>query len=903
MKNPSTKGKKGSRFAQKSKSLFRTRTRPPLVRGLLSANRLKSIKKDSRRADNKKSVRLPKHIVPERYNLKLKPDLEKFVFEGEEVIDIKILKSTKNIVLHSKELDVEVAEIDIGKKKFFAKKISYDEKAETVEISFAAPIQRGSAKLRLVFRGILNDKLHGFYRSQYEVNGVKRHMATTQFESTDARRAFPCFDEPAHKAIFDVTLLVPTHTIAISNTLPVSEIDREDGLREVAFAPTPKMSTYLLAFIIGEFEYLETKTKEGTLVRVFVTPGKKHQAEFALHTAAKTLSFYNEYFDIPYPLPVLDLIAIPDFSAGAMENWGAITYRESALLVDPENSSTSSKQWVALVIAHEIAHQWFGNLVTMEWWTHLWLNEGFASYIEYLAVDKLFPSWNIWTQFAYLDMSTALSLDALKHTHPIEIPVHHPSEIAEIFDEVSYSKGASVIRMLADYLGEKDFRDGLRFYLKKHSYSNASTIHLWQAFEKISKKPVGRIMKNWTVKGGYPVISVSEEKSGLKLSQKRFFSNPQSEKSVKEKTKWTVPISVLESSGKQDKFLLEGKPALRKLNTKNWLKVNPNESSFFRTAYSPALLEKFREPILNGKLNALDRLGLIRDAFALAEGGIVSTVEALKLASDYRGETSYTVWAETSSRLGRVLRIVQGQAFEENYKKFVADLFSDAVQKVGWTAKKDEGHEEALMRSLILATAGEFGHKETVDTAKKMMREFLDGGKTIPADLRGVVYSLGVEDFGQKDFEKLVTLYKSEKLHQEQGRLGRALGSFKDKKILAQTLEFALSKEVRTQDALSIVAGVWTNPVAKELGWQFVKKNWSVILERYAGGGSFLSRIIKVGGIFTTKEEYNDFKNFFKKNPAPGASRAVEQTLEKIDGNIRWLARDKESIGKYLTNE
>ena len=557
---------------------------------------------------------MSKDIVPERYVLKLKPDLEKFTFEGEETISILIKKPIQSITIHSKELEIEVAEIIHDGGKFFASKISYDEKAETVTFHFPSTLGLGNAKLRLVFRGVLNDKLRGFYRSQYFVAGESRHMATTQFESTDARRAFPCFDEPAHKAIFDVTLLVPTHTIAISNTLPVSEVERDGGLREVTFSPTPKMSTYLLAFIIGEFEHIETRTKEGTLVRVFTTPGKKHQAEFALTCAAKTLSFYNAYFDIPYPLPVLDLIAIPDFSAGAMENWGAITYRETALLVDPKHSSAASKQYVALVIAHEIAHQWFGNLVTMEWWTHLWLNEGFASYIEYLAVDKLFPKWNIWTQFAYMDLNRALSLDALKHTHPIEVEVHHPDEIAEIFDEVSYSKGASVIRMLADYLGEKDFRDGLRIYLKRHSYANASTIHLWQAFEKVSGKPVAKMMKNWTGKGGYPVVSATLKNGKLVLEQKRFFSNPQSAKEAKDKTLWSVPVSVCGGSGKKIEILLEKRRAALTPPAATWLKLNSGESGFFRTAYSSELLEKFKEPLRQGKLPELDRLGLIRDA-------------------------------------------------------------------------------------------------------------------------------------------------------------------------------------------------------------------------------------------------------------------------------------------------
>lgn len=867
----------------------------------------------------KKSVRLSGDIVPERYVIKLKPDLEKFTFEGEETISILIKKPTKTVTLHSKEIDIETAEIVEKDKKIFATKISYDEKAETATFHFAAPIPRGAAKLRIVFRGILNDKLRGFYRSQYDVAGEKRHMATTQFESTDARRAFPCFDEPAHKAVFDVTLLVPTHTVAISNTLPVSEIEREDGLREVTFSPTPKMSTYLLAFIIGEFEHIETRTKEGTLVRVFVTPGKKHQAEFALECAAKTLSFYNDYFDIPYPLSVLDMIAIPDFSAGAMENWGAITYRETAILVDPKHSSTASKQYVALVIAHEIAHQWFGNLVTMEWWTHLWLNEGFASYIEYLAVDKLYPSWNIWTQFAYLDLSRALGLDALKHTHPIEIPVHHPDEIAEIFDEVSYSKGASVIRMLADYLGEKDFRDGLRVYLKKHSYANASTIHLWQAFEKVSGKPVEKIMKNWTGKGGYPVVSAALKGGKLELTQKRFFSNPESGKQVKDKTLWSVPVSILEGKSKQE-ILLEKSCSDVHRNGKSWLKINSGESGFFRTAYSPELLEKLRQPLRDGKLSELDRLGLIRDTFALAEGGVTETTEALKLALEYRAETSYTVWAETSLHLRKVFNLLTdspacaerpgaaGRPAADSYKEFARGIFEDAVVKVGWKPKvgssageAGENQNQTLLRSLIIGNAGDYGHAETVVAAKKLFTDFLEHGKEVPADLRGAVYGVAAEHCGEKEFHKVLALYKKETLHEEQGRLGRALCSFADKKLLSKVLEFSLSKDVRSQDTLSLVAGVWGNSVGHDLAWEFVKKHWPTFLERYGSGGYSLSRLVKSGSVFHTRESYDDFKKFFKTHPAPGAARAVLQVLEKIDGNIRWLARDGEKIHKWLS--
>lgn len=858
--------------------------------------------------NNSGAARLPSHAIPKRYAIKLKPDLEKFLFEGEETISIKLLKPARTITLHAKELDIEVAELVKNKEKIFAKRISYDEKTETVSFSFASPIPRGEAKLRIVFRGVLNDKLRGFYRSQYEISGEKRHMATTQFESTDARRAFPCFDEPARKAVFDVTLLVPTHTVAISNTLPLSETELEDGFREVVFSPTPRMSTYLLAFIVGEFEHLETRTKEGVLVRVFTTPGKKHQAKFALECAAKTLNFYNDYFDIPYPLPVLDLIAIPDFSAGAMENWGAITYRESALLVDRKHSSAASKQWVALVIAHEIAHQWFGNLVTMEWWTHLWLNEGFASYIEYLAVDKLFPKWNIWTQFAYLDMGRALSLDALKHTHPIEVVVHHPEEIAEIFDEVSYSKGASVIRMLADYLGERDFRDGLRHYLKKHSYANASTVHLWQAFQKVSGKPVARLMKNWTMKAGHPVVAVSKSGEKFALSQKRFFSNPKSAKEARDKTLWSIPVSLALDSAKPVRVLLEKRkmeiPMPRLAHGGRggaFLKLNSGETGFFRSAYSPELLENLKKPLRESSLSELDRLGLIRDVFALAEGGHSRTAEALALALEYRREESYTVFAELALNLHKIWNLLADSPFAENYRRYARSIFEETVKKVGFTAKAGESHERVLLRSLIIGNSGEYGDEETIAVCRKFLNDFLKRDKPVPPDLRGAVYGVGAASGGAREFCELTRRYKEEKLHEEQGRIGRALGSFKNKNLLKKTLAFALSKHVRIQDTLGIVSAVWANPAGSALAWQFVKKNWAVFLERYGSGGYALSRLVKAGSVFHTREEYRDFKQFFKTHPAPGAERAILQALEKIDGNIRWLELDGDKIKKWLS--
>jgi puromycin-sensitive aminopeptidase len=513
----------------------------------------------------RKSVKLPNNISPVKYELTIKPDLESFVFEGKEIIKVKISKKTKEIILHSKDIKISTAEIIQNKKSQFAD-IKYDEKTETVKFSFKNEISKGKADLIVVFEGIINDNLRGFYKSTYTLNGEKKNLATTQFEATDARRAFPCFDEPAQKAIFDVSLIIPGEKTAISNTLPLSIKEHEGGYKIVKFSPTPVMSTYLLAFIIGDFEYIEGWTKNKKVrVRVFTTNGKKHQARFALKVAIKSLEFYNKYFDIPYPLNTLDLIAIPDFESAAMENWGAVTFRETAILVDEEHTSLSNKQWISIVIAHEIAHQWFGNLVTMHWWTDLWLNEGFASYMENLCVDYMFPDWHIWDLYLADRYQVALRLDSLANSHPIEVEVHHPSEISEIFDMVSYAKGSAVIRMVAEYIGYEKFRDGLRYYLKKHSYKNTHTKDLWEAFERVSGKPIKKMMQNWTQKTGYPIISLLKKGENFEIRQDRFLSSRISAKKTVGKTIWQVPIRY-ENNNSNSSILL----------TKKSLKIKSN---------------------------------------------------------------------------------------------------------------------------------------------------------------------------------------------------------------------------------------------------------------------------------------------------------------------------------------
>lgn len=861
---------------------------------------------------NKKSVRLSNYISPIHYNLTIKPDLESFTFSGKEIIKIKINKEVKQITLHSKDLDIETVKYinlsaQAGKSgEQFSIKITYDMRKETTTFYFKNKIEKGQGELSIVFSGIITENLRGLYKSKYVLDGKEKYIATTQFEATDARRAFPCFDEPAHKAVFEVSLVIPENHTAISNTLPItcktcsgdqdfknlglapiSIKEHNAGYKVVSFAPTPIMSTYLLAFIVGEFEYIEDKTREGIQVRVFTTAGKKHQAKFALKVAIKSLEFYNEYFDIPYPLPTLDLIAIPDFESGAMENWGAVTFRETALLVDEENSSLSNKQWVALVIAHELAHQWFGNLVTMRWWTDLWLNEGFASYIEYLAVDHIYPNWKIWNQFLIMDHNVALGLDGLGNSHPIEIEVNHPNEINEIFDKISYSKGSSIIRMLALYIGEDNFKYGLQYYLKKHSYKNTETINLWEAFEKISKKPIKKMMGTWTKQMGYPLIGVTSNKKYSEISQEKFFSSRISKKN--NKYLWQVPISY------NNKKLLLGKKKIR-INEIIKSKINRHENSFIRVKYDSFILDQIKNEILNNHLSIIDRLGVIRDIFSLAEGGYIKTDVALEFALNFKNEREYIVWSEIAGGISKIYNLISDEIYALKFKKYALSLFSPLAESMGFEKKDNEKHSESFLRSLAISQSAFYGDKNVINETKKI---FANKSK-IHADIRTAVYRIVASNGGEKEWKLFEKLYRNEPLHEEKERYGFALASFSDKKLLEKTLSFTMSENVKGQDAPHQLVMVWQNINGKDLTWKFIKNNWETILKKYGEGGHFLSRLVGPLGNHTKLSDLKDAKKFFSRNAAPGANRSLIQAYEKIESNAAWLKDDKKVIKNWL---
>jgi len=804
--------------------------------------------------------RLPKDVIPSNYAIRLKPYVSDFTFDGHEEITVQVVKETKYIILNC--LHITLSSVSYkgqnDSQEFSADiQVAYSVEDETVTFTFPADLKVGAGTLSITYTGELNDKMKGFYRSKYLTSeGEQRHGAVTQFEPTYARFAFPCWDEPAVKATFDVTLVVPKDRVALSNMPVESEasLETDSAWKVLKFSRTPVMSTYLLAFVIGEFDFVEARDSDGVLVRVYTPKGKSVQGKFALEVAVKTLPFYHKYFNIAYPLPKMDLIAIADFAAGAMENWGLVTYRETTLLVDPDNTSASSKQFVAIVVGHEIAHQWFGNLVTMEWWTHLWLNEGFASWIEFLCVDHCFPEYDIWTQFATTDYSRALQLDALRNSHAIEVEVGHPSEVDEIFDAISYQKGASVIRMLHDYIGDDDFRKGMHAYLTKHAYKNTFTEDLWEALGAASGKPIADIMSTWTKQMGFPVIKVEHGVSAgdtpsLTVSQQKFTADGSSDSAG---SQWMVPLSVSTSLSPDKpvhRCLLNSQQmniVLAGVKTDGWIKINTGGVGFYRTLYPTDMLQALLPGISQQTLPPRDRLSLVNDLFALSRAGVVSSsVDVLKVVAAFISETNYTVWSDISSSLTALAYLYQTTDFWDHFTAFIRRLFATIKGVVGFDAQPGEGHLTAMLRSLVIGQLGKYGDQSVISEAKSRFVKHCDGSAMLSADMRNAVYSIVAKHGTAEDYEQLLQLYRKTYLQEEKVRILTSLGASSDQALIQRTLVFSIGDEVRSMDSVFGIASVTGSVQGRDLAWAFIKQHWALLHGRYSSG-FLLARLVKV---------------------------------------------------------
>jgi puromycin-sensitive aminopeptidase len=855
------------------------------------------------------TYRLPTDVRPLRYHLTLTPNLDIFTFEGEESVDLVIEKPTKTVKVNAVELKIAYAAVVLNGVSMEAQSIDHDEPSETATFTFAGNLPAGNATLKVRFTGALNDQLHGFYRVLYtRADGSEGRMACTQFEATDARRAFPCWDEPAAKATFKLTLNIPDNLTAISNTFIESEMDLPVDMKSVTFYETPKMSTYLLAFVVGDMARVEKKAPNGTLVRIWATKGKEKQGKFALDTAVRLLDYYNDYFGIPYPLEKLDHIAIPDFAAGAMENWGAVTYRETALLYDPKNSAANTQQRIAEVVAHEMAHMWFGDLVTMEWWDALWLNESFASWMGNKAVDALFPEWDMWTQFVYQETNGGLALDSLANSHPIEVPVNNPAEIGEIFDSISYNKGGAVLRMLERYLGEDTFQQGIHIYLSAHQYGNARTQDLWTALEEASGQQVTPVMDSWIKQTGHPVLDTKvsrlSNQANVDLSQKRFLYN-QVLGGDTNGSLWQVPVSIAarrQESAASTLLVRETDTInIKDISAADWVKVNAGQTGFYRVNYTNAEWDRLRQAVESLQLPATDRLGLQNDAFALSRAGLLPASQFLHLAQAYRQESHYSVWADLASNLREFEGLISEQPYLSQFETFGRELFSDVVQRIGWDAGPNAEHLDHLLRSTILMRAGSYGDKAVLREASRRFDDYRARPSSLNPNLRDVVFGLTAGQGDASTYDVMLKQYRKVKLHEEKLRFLRAMARFRQPELIQRHLDLTLSSEVRVQDTVSIVVSIAANRKGLEPAWRFVKDNWAEFDRRYGAGGFALMRLVSITGGFNTLDKADDVDSFFKAHPCAAAARTIKQSLERIKVNHAWLQKYGEEIGAWFS--
>ena len=850
--------------------------------------------------------RLPGHVRPIRYDLRLDPDLATLTFTGEETVTVDVREATSEIVLNAVELSISEATIVKEGSESLRGRIELEEATERCRLTFPTRLSLGTWRLRLRFAGLLNDKLRGFYRSTFQdAEGRTQTLAATQFEATDARRAFPCWDEPDFKAVFRSTLVIDPALTAVSNTSIESE-RLEGGRKIVQFRETIRMSTYLVAFVVGRIEATAPVPVGRTPLRIWAVPGKRHLTPFGLEIASFSLRLFEEYYGLPYPGDKLDLLAIPDFASGAMENLGAITFRETALLVDPKAATHAELERIADVVAHENAHMWFGDLVTMSWWNGLWLNEAFATFMEMMAVDKWKPEWDRWTTFG-VSRAAAMIVDGLHSTRPIEYPVHAPHDADAMFDVLTYEKGASVLRMLEQYLSPDVFRDGVRRYLRAHAYGNADTGDLWKALGDASNEAVPALMDGWIFKPGYPLITArrdaSKQGDQLVLGQQRFtyLSDTATRVPHSGDLRWHIPIQLRITAGGRSTVqrLLLKDAEVRIDLPKGFDSVVVNESGhgFYRVRYAPDLRDRLVRQAFKPTdgLSAIERFNLTNDAWATAVSGLIPLADYLELTANFVVERNRNVWTvllESFAALNRLITAPERPRLEVFFRNRMAPAFAD----LGWTPRAGEQELTRLLRGDLIRALGTLGN----DPSVQRRAEELYGATpdtTDPNILPALITVLAHtgEESRYRDYWRR---YKSASTPQEERRYLYALASFRPPALLKETLAHCLDGEIRTQDAPFMVRLVLMSVYGRELAWDFVKREWDRMAEQYPKQG--LRRMCEGVVGLTTPELERDVRRFFADRKIDLGGKTLEQYLEQLRIGVAVRERELASLLTYL---
>ncbi len=850
--------------------------------------------------DETPSYRLPTSVTPHAYRLVLTPDLDKATFSGDVEIDVTVRRPTDAITLNAAELELTFAELNDGDPDrgyaLSPTSIALDPDEERAVLTFAEPLATGPATLHLAFTGILNDKLHGFYRSTFtDDDGTDHVIATTQMESTDARRAFPCWDEPALKATFEVTLVVDDALAAYSNGPVVEEAPEPGGKRRVRFAPTMVMSTYLVAFIVGPLEATDPVDVNGVPLRIVHPPGKAHLTAFALTVGAHALTFFTDYFGIPYPADKLDLVAIPDFAFGAMENLGCVTFRESVLLVDPGQAARVELERVADVVCHEIAHMWFGDLVTMKWWNGIWLNEAFATFMEVLAVDAFRPEWQRWVSFG-VEREAALAVDGLYATRPVEFHVGRPEEAQGMFDVLTYQKGGSVLRMLEQFLGPDVFREGINDYLNTHRHGNTETADLWAALERSSGRPVRSVMDTWINQGGYPLIRVAENGE---LSQVPFSYRGRAGGAIG--SSWKVPVltrSLTAADLEPETVLLAGTNVRLGTADAGDQLVNAGGSGYYRVSYPAATVERLAGRL--DELAALERYNVVSDSWAAALSGQAPVSSLLRLARSLSdsAEGDPSVWSVVLGAIGLFDRVIP-DGDRTVVASAVRALLGPLAEQLGWDPRDDDGERTPSLRSSVLRTLGTIG--DDAGTKAEASRRFAGAGTAgLHPDTESAILDIVAATGGVAEFDACLSRYRSPANPQEENRYLYALASFTDPELVARTFDLAVT-EVRSQNAPFVLQALLANRVAGPATWQRITQEWDTLVAKFPS--NILPRMLDgVRGLCGSKELADGVSTFIVAHPLPSGGKTVEQILERLAVNVAFGDRERAGLAVTLTD-
>jgi puromycin-sensitive aminopeptidase len=837
--------------------------------------------------------RLPKNVTPRSYDLRLEPDLNSFTFKGEESIAVIVNEATHAIVLNALELEIDSASAVRGGKSLKAS-VDLEPERERAHLRFSEELAPGEWTLKIAFRGVLNDKLHGFYRSQYADAAGKNHtVASTQFESTDARRAFPCWDEPELKASYKITLVIDEKLAAISNGGQESERRVAGGKKEIAFRETIKMSTYLVAFIVGEFE-ATAPVDAGTPLRIVHVPGKAGLTSWAEQIGAFSLKFFADYYGLKYPGDKLDLIAIPDFASGAMENLGAITFRETALLADDKTASRAELERVADVVSHENAHMWFGDLVTMRWWNGIWLNEAFATFMEMLAVNAWKPEWKRWDSFS-VSRAAAMAIDGLRSTRAIEFPVLSPEECRAMFDILTYEKGAAVLRMLEQYLSPEVFRDGIRLYLKQHQFANTETGDLWDALEQASKEPARKLMDSWIFQPGFPIIDVAIAPGGsaIKLSQRRFYYLREESSQL-----WHVPIMIRAKTDHglvtKKVLLSEGEATVELGAEVQWALLNEGGHGFYRVHYSPAMLAALpRQP---GELAPIERFGLVSDTWAATVAGMGPLSEFIAMARMFSGENDLNVWRAMLGAFN-YLDMIIADADRPALAAAVREIVGPAAARLGWDAKPAESELTRQLRGVLIGALGTLGDdREVQRRAAELYARFEDNPESADRDLAPALVAILAQAGDTKRYEEFLHKFKSARTPQEEQRYLFSLTGFRDQKLLGRTMAMALDGQVRTQNAPYLMHSLLLNPASRYAAWDFTRRNWEEMAKKYPDNA--LPRMCEAVVALLDRED--EVKAFFATHRVRLGAKIIDQHLERLSVAVGFKNREGAKLAATL---